>query len=87
MSVVHCDTYRVFLTPQGDGSGLYVSGTSNVAFDNRVVAKRREIEGARLEPVEEPSLPALPKLPGVRWVIRPSLPAPFFAARYRLVPN
>jgi hypothetical protein len=60
--VVHGDGYRVFLTPQGDSYGLYVSnktgsgftvreqqsGKSNVAFDYRVVARRKDIAGARL---------------------------------------
>ena len=55
--------YHVFLTPNGDSKGLYVSqktatsfevreqggGTSNVAFDYRIVAKRRGLESLRLE--------------------------------------
>jgi hypothetical protein len=54
--------YHVFLTPEGDCRGLYVShktaagfevhelggGTSNVAFDYRIVALRRGYEGVRL---------------------------------------
>jgi hypothetical protein len=74
-AVVHGDNYRVFLTPKGDSSGLYVTnltpggftvheqqgGKSNVAFDYRVVAKRKDIEGARLEHVNEPKLPDVPK--------------------------
>jgi hypothetical protein len=78
--VVKTDQYRVFPVATGDCKGLYVSkktptsftvhevqgGTSNVAFDYRVVAKRKDIEGARLEPVAElqqPTLPTLPKSP------------------------
>jgi hypothetical protein len=38
-------------------------GTSNVAFDYRVVAKRKDIAGARLEPVDEPVLPDVPSEP------------------------
>jgi hypothetical protein len=68
-SIVHTDTYRVFLTPRGESKGwLYISkqspngftvqeatgGTSNIAFDYRVVAKRADIAGARLEDVAEP---------------------------------
>ena len=59
--------YRVFLTPQGDCRGLYVSrktaagfevrelggGQSNVAFDYRIVALRRGFESVRLEDVTE----------------------------------
>jgi hypothetical protein len=55
--------YHVFLTPLGDCSGLYVAektatgftvrelngGTSNIAFDYRIVAKRTGYEDMRLE--------------------------------------
>jgi hypothetical protein len=75
--VVKTEQYRVFPVANGDCKGLYISsktstsftvhelqgGTSNVAFDYRVVAKRKDIEGARLEHIEEPALPTLPKLP------------------------
>jgi hypothetical protein len=76
--VVKTDTYHVFLTPQGESKGwLYVSGkspagftvheagggASNIAFDYRIVAKRRDIAGARLEPVEKTLNIELPKLP------------------------
>jgi len=71
--IVKTDQYHVFLTPQGK-SWLYVSSktpgsftvsagggdTSNVAFDYRVVAKRKDIAGARLEPVDEPPPPHIP---------------------------
>jgi hypothetical protein len=54
--------YRVFLTPNGDCKGLYVAqksansfvvrelggGTSNIAFDYRIMAKRRGYEEVRL---------------------------------------
>ena len=54
--------YHVFLTPNGDCKGLYVAqksatgfvvrelggGTSNIAFDYRIMAKRRGYEQARL---------------------------------------
>ena len=57
--------YHVFLTPLGDCNGLYVTnktatgfevrelngGTSSVAFDYRIVAKRVGYEGARMEVV------------------------------------
>jgi hypothetical protein len=59
--------YHVFLTPNGDSKGLYVSqkmatsfevreqggGTSNVAFDYRIVAKRAGYENLRLEDLTE----------------------------------
>jgi hypothetical protein len=54
--------YQVFLTPNGDCKGLYVSGksptsfavrelgggTSSIAFDYRIMAKRKGYEGVRL---------------------------------------
>jgi hypothetical protein len=57
--------YHVFLTPRGECEGLYVSnltasgfevrelhhGSSNVAFDYRIVAKRAGYENQRLEDV------------------------------------
>jgi hypothetical protein len=59
--------YHVFLTPKGDCKGLYVAnenargfdvrelggGTSNVAFDYRVVAKRLGYENIRLADMTE----------------------------------
>ena len=59
--------YHVFLTPKGDCKGLYVTdesatgfavrelsgGTSNVAFDYRIVAKRSGYENVRLTDVTE----------------------------------
>ena len=55
--------YHVFLTPKGDSRGLYVTnetatsfevreqggGTSSIAFDYRIVAKRKGFENVRLE--------------------------------------
>jgi hypothetical protein len=76
--LVKTEDYHVFLTPQGESKGwLYVSsktptgftvheaggGTSSIVFDYRVVAKRKDITGARLEPVEEIPSIELPKLP------------------------
>ena len=54
--------YHVFLTPEGDSEGLYVSnktaqgfevheqrgGRSSIAFDYRIMAKRAGYEDARL---------------------------------------
>ena len=59
--------YHVFLTPNGDCKGLYVSqksptsfevhelggGTSNVAFDYRIIAKRKNYEAVRLADLTE----------------------------------
>jgi hypothetical protein len=92
-AVVHGDDYRVFLTPQRDSNGLYVGnktpagftfheqqgGRGNVGFDYRIVAKRKDIAGARLEHVDEPPTlpydfktpPTAPKLPEI-----PAVPTP-----------
>jgi hypothetical protein len=59
--------YHVFLTPNGDSKGLYVSqktatsfevheqggGTSSIAFDYRIMAKRRGYENVRLTDVTQ----------------------------------
>jgi hypothetical protein len=59
---VNTGTYHVFLTPSGDCKGLFVSqksaggfevrelggGTSNIAFDYRIVAERRGFENIRM---------------------------------------
>jgi hypothetical protein len=59
--------YHVFLTPRGDSKGLYVTnatatafevresggGVSSLAFDYRIVAKRRGFEAERLTDVTE----------------------------------
>jgi hypothetical protein len=79
--------YHVFLTPEGDCRGLYVSrktasgfevreldgGQSNVAFDYRIVALRRGFESVRLEDVTE------------RWnKVNTPLPAPAPGPRFTL---
>jgi hypothetical protein len=57
--------YHVFLTPRGDNKGLYIAtqsgssfevresqgGTSTLAFDYRIVAKRKGQEAKRLEDI------------------------------------
>src|SRR5579859_128109 len=59
-------TYHVFLTPNGDSNGLYVArktatgfevrehggGNSNVAFDYRIVVRRRGYEAVRMAEVQ-----------------------------------
>jgi hypothetical protein len=75
--VAKTDAYHIFLTANGDSNGLYVSnktvtsftvheqhgGTSGISFSYRVVAKRKDIEGVRLEQVEEPPTVQPLKLP------------------------
>jgi hypothetical protein len=78
-AIVHADDYMVFLTPEGDSKGLYVTGksaggfavreqqggASSLAFSWRVVAKRKDIEGKRLAKVDLPKIntPDLAKMP------------------------
>ncbi len=63
--LVHSENYHVFITPEGDSKGLYVSekeptgfevreqqeGTSTLPFSYRVVAKRKDITPPRLKKV------------------------------------
>jgi hypothetical protein len=65
-AIVHADDYLVFLTPEGDSKGLYVTGksaggftvreqqggASSLAFSWRMVAKRKDIEAKRLAKVD-----------------------------------
>lgn len=65
-AIVHGEDYDVFLTPYGDSDGLYVAsrspvgfevrevkgGGSQIAFAYRVVARRKDIAGVRLELVD-----------------------------------
>jgi len=76
-ALVHGDDYYVFLTPLGNSGGLYVNsktpagfevreqggGTSDLSFDYRVVARRKDIAGPRLERVELPAAPQRPAAP------------------------
>jgi hypothetical protein len=75
-AVVKTDAYRVFVVPEGDCKGLYVTaktptgfevrelqgGTSTIPFSYRVVARRKDIPGPRLEKVDlrPPSPPDFP---------------------------
>jgi hypothetical protein len=68
-AMVQTDDYHVFLTPEGDTQGLYVSartpgrfevreqqgGTSNLMFSYRVIARRSDIEAERLQQIEAPA--------------------------------
>jgi hypothetical protein len=87
-ATVRTDAYQVFLTPYGECRGLYVAsrsstgfevrelggGTSDLGFGYRIVAKRKDPRGTRLEKVNVPTrqitasstLPARPKLPDMK---------------------
>jgi hypothetical protein len=87
-ALVRGDRYHIFLTPQGDCNGLYVNrkgpngfdvrelkdGTSSLTFDYRIVAKRRDRPGQRLERVDLPPPP--PPLPAHVRNLPPVPPAP-----------
>ncbi|MGW6167682.1 MULTISPECIES: hypothetical protein [Bacillaceae] len=76
--IVHSDSYHVFLTPEGDSMGLYISkktpssfevreqqgGSNSLSFSYRVVSKRKDTETSRLEKVklQDENLPEMPSL-------------------------
>ncbi|HLH21988.1 MAG TPA: hypothetical protein VK066_05670 [Chloroflexota bacterium] len=76
-ALVHADSYQVFAFPEGDCNGLYVSGrtaagfevrelkggTSTLPFSYRLVAKRKDLAGPRLEKVEVAAVPPRPAAP------------------------
>src|SRR6266540_5990513 len=82
VAVVHNDRYFVYVTPRGDSKGLYVSsqtpsgfevreqqgGASNLDFNYRVVARRKDIPGPRLEKVKLPE--------PIKELVKPDLPKP-----------
>lgn len=79
--------YHVFLTPKGDCEGLYVTGEtptgfevhelrhgrSSVAFDYRIVARRKGYEGIRLADKTKDMETPTPNLPGRRVASLPEL--------------
>jgi hypothetical protein len=75
-AVVRGDRYHVFFTEEGDYGGMYLadkrphvfevrarSATASGPFSYRVVAKRRDIAGPRLEKVDLPPRGTLPSPP------------------------
>jgi hypothetical protein len=80
--------YHVFLTPNGECRGLYVTqksptsfvvreqggGTSSIAFDYRIVAKRRGFEGIRL--LDKTKAMTLPTKSNPAASKRPAMPKP-----------
>jgi hypothetical protein len=77
--------YHVFLTPKGDSEGLYVSnetphgfevheqrgGHSNIAFDYRIMARRRGYENIRLKDVTAQFEQQRAEHPAMRRTTRP----------------
>jgi hypothetical protein len=74
-AVARTDDYHVFLTPYGgrdlltvaeqtpDGFSVEGEPLGTTRFSWRVVARRKDIPGVRLEPVEVPPEPVLPQIP------------------------
>jgi hypothetical protein len=76
-ALVKGDDYLIFLTPEGDCKGLFVSrkgphrfvveelqgGKSTLPFSYRVVSRRREVVGKRLERIDVRPSPQVPNLP------------------------
>ena len=67
---MHTVRYHVFITEYDDNNALYVTarsatgfevragaGAVDASFSYRVLAKRKDIEGARLEKIELPAPP------------------------------
>jgi hypothetical protein len=88
-AVVRNDDYLVFPVAEGDSRGLYVAsksptsfevreqqgGTSSVAFSYRVVAKRKDIAGPRLERVDLSTRPERPARPRIQEPTLPPTPS------------
>ena len=87
-AIVNVDDYHVFLTGYDGQSDLSVcdrtasgfrvratSGAGNGAFSWRVVAKRRDIAGPRLETVTIPAEPTMPSVPDIPTPAPPPDPA------------
>ena len=72
-AVIETDDYHVFLTPEGESDGLYVSartsgtfevreqagGRSTLSFSYRILARRNDVDHERLAVVEIPPTPEL----------------------------
>ncbi|HEY7059687.1 MAG TPA: hypothetical protein VH458_24295 [Vicinamibacterales bacterium] len=78
-ALVNLDRYQVFLTEYDQRSDLYVTNRTPVGFyvhgrdadlrarfGWRIVARRKDIAGARLEPVTIPQVPTMPPVPDIR---------------------
>ncbi|HXY15910.1 MAG TPA: hypothetical protein VEI26_15540 [Terriglobales bacterium] len=78
--------YHVFLTPRGECEGLYVAesdgagftvhelhhGTSNVAFDYRIVARRKGYENIRLADMTKRMGRPRPRIPAAAKQVKPA---------------
>jgi len=82
-ALVDVNNYQVFLTAYGDSRGIFVAtrnatgfrvseqqgGTSNVSFDYRVVARRKDVAAGRLAKVTLPDVSNKTQLPDPRLKI------------------
>jgi hypothetical protein len=88
-ATIHSELYYIFLTPEGESKGLYVSaktptgfvvrevqgGTSTLAFSYRIVARRKDVAVQRLAQVVLPSPADVSPSPG-NATTTPELPTP-----------
>jgi hypothetical protein len=89
-ALVRTDNYQVFLTAYGDCNGLYIArmqphefvvreqqgGKHSLEFAYRVVAKRRDVDVVRLQPVQIPVQPVAPERPSQPRHSHPPAPHP-----------
>jgi len=94
-------SYHVYLTPNGDSRGLYVSaksansfevreqsgGTSNIAFDYRIVARRKGYENVRLEDATGNRQRALASLKAVAETAQRAMPKENASEERRVTPR
>ena len=85
---VRTEAYQVFLTPEGDCKGLYVSaksnsgfevrelqgGTATLNFNFRIIAKRKDIAAPRLEKLPDYAGPSVSSLRQLQPPAAPSIP-------------
>jgi hypothetical protein len=83
-ALVETDDYHVFITPEGDSEGLYVSdltpegfqvreshgGTNSLPFSFRVVARRKDVTDGRLQVVEIPAPRSIEHIPTMQDVMQ-----------------
>ena len=85
-ALVRTDDFHVFLTAEGETSGLYVAersetgfevreqrgGDGEVPFSYRVVARRRDVDAGRLAAFELPEFPPEPEAVAISRAARPT---------------
>jgi hypothetical protein len=84
-AVIDSKRMHIFLTPEGDCDGLYVSSSSSktfsvrelqngkgsLSFSYRVVGRRKDIRGQRMKKVKAPKRPAMPEAEAPSVKVKP----------------